>query len=125
MSPTRKKILIADDEPSIVVSLEFLMRQAGYDVRAVADGEEALREVADFRPDLILLDVMLPRRDGFDVCRTIRGDADLTRLRIVMLTAKGRQAEVARGLSLGADLYITKPFATQELVANVRRLLEK
>ena len=118
-----KKILIADDEANIVLSLEFLMRQAGYDVRSAADGEDALRQLAAFRPDLILLDVMLPLRDGFEVCQTIRDDPELKDMKVVMLTAKGREVEVAKGLALGADLYVTKPFATRELIANVRRLL--
>lgn len=118
-----KKILIADDEANIVISLEFLMQHAGYDVRSVADGEAALNQLAAFKPDLILLDVMLPLVDGFDVCRRIREDPGLRTTRIVMLTAKGREAEVAKGLALGADLYITKPFATRELLASVRQLL--
>ena len=119
------RILIADDEANIVLSLEFLMRHAGYEVRSAADGEAALREVASFRPDLVLLDVMLPLRDGFEVCRRIREDPDLGHIKIVMLTAKGREVEVAKGLALGADLYITKPFATRELLADVERLLRK
>jgi DNA-binding response OmpR family regulator len=118
-----KKILIADDEPNIVISLEFLMRHAGYDVRSAADGDSALRELREFRPDLILLDIMLPLRDGFEVCQTIREDSALTHVKVVMLTAKGREVEVAKGLALGADLYITKPFATRELLASVQRLL--
>ncbi len=118
-----KKVLIADDEANIVVSLDFLMGHAGYTVRSVFDGEAALRELASFRPDLILLDVMLPLRDGFEVCQKIRDDPALRAIKVVMLTAKGREVEVAKGLALGADLYITKPFATRELLASVRRLL--
>ena len=117
------RVLIADDEANIVLSLEFLMRHAGYEVRSAADGEAALREVASFRPDLVLLDVMLPLRDGFEVCQRIREDPALNGTKIVMLTAKGREVEVAKGLALGADLYITKPFATRELLASVERLL--
>jgi DNA-binding response OmpR family regulator len=118
-----RKILIADDEPNIVLSLGFLMRQAGYEVRSAADGEDALKQLTAFKPDLILLDVMLPLRDGFDVCRTIRDDSELRKTKVVMLTAKGRDVEVAKGLAAGADLYITKPFATRELLASVARLL--
>jgi DNA-binding response OmpR family regulator len=118
-----KKVLIADDEENIVVSLDFLMRHAGYEVRSAADGEDALRQLTAFRPDLVLLDVMLPVRDGFDVCREIRSDPVLRGTKIVMLTAMGREIEVAKGLSLGADLYVTKPFATRELVARIRELL--
>ena len=120
---TTGRILIADDEANIVLSLEFLMRHAGYEVRTAADGETALRELKSFRPDLILLDVMLPLRDGFEVCQCIREDPDLAHVKIVMLTAKGREVEIAKGLALGADLYITKPFATRELLASVERLL--
>jgi DNA-binding response OmpR family regulator len=122
---TPKKILIADDEPNIVVSLEFLMKRSGYQVKAAGDGEEALRLLEDFRPDLILLDVMLPLRDGFEVCQKIRNNPDWKNLKIVMLTAKGREVEIAKGLALGADAYITKPFATKDLLANVQRLLEE
>ena len=118
-----KKILIADDEANIVLSLEFLMRKAGYEVRSASDGDDALRQLAAFKPDLILLDIMLPLRDGFEVCQTIREDPELRGTKVVMLTAKGREVEVAKGLALGADLYITKPFATRDLIANVRQLL--
>ena len=117
------RVLIADDEANIVLSLEFLMRHAGYEVRSAADGEAALRELESFRPDVILLDVMLPLRDGFDVCQRIREHPELKHVKIVMLTAKGRDVEVAKGLALGADLYVTKPFATRELLASVERLL--
>ena len=119
-----KKILIAEDEPSIVVSLEFLMQQSGYEHRAVGNGEDALRVAHEFRPDLMLLDVMLPLVDGFQVCQSIRESPEHPAMRIVMLTAKGRDTEVAKGLALGADAYITKPFATRELLAVVQRLLE-
>ena len=118
-----KRILIADDEPNIVISLEFLMQHAGYEVQSAADGAEALRDLDRFRPDLILLDIMLPLHDGFEVCQRIREDPALKHVKIVMLTAKGREVEITKGLALGADLYITKPFATRELLASVRQLL--
>ena len=119
-----KRILIADDEPNIVLSLEFLMRRAGYEVEKVSDGEAALESVRRAPPDLILLDVMMPRRDGFEVCQEIRRDPALAGVRIAMLTAKGREVEREKGLALGADTYITKPFATQEVIDTVRSLLE-
>jgi DNA-binding response OmpR family regulator len=119
----RKRILIADDEPNIVVSLEFLMQHKGYEVRAAADGEETLRQLQEFKPDLVLLDIMLPLRNGFEVCQRIRENPEWRHTRIVMLTAKGREVEVTKGLALGADVYITKPFATRELLASVQRLL--
>ncbi|PZP65070.1 MAG: two-component system response regulator [Azospira oryzae] len=118
-----KRILIADDEPNIVVSLEFLMERQGYQIRVANDGEEVLRAVHEFRPDLILLDVMLPGKSGFEVCQRLREDPAWQKLKVVMLTAKGRDTEVAKGLALGADAYITKPFSTKELIAQVKRLL--
>jgi DNA-binding response OmpR family regulator len=116
------KVLICDDEPNIVVALEFLMRQHGYETRVAGDGEQALREVASFAPDVILLDVMLPGRDGFDVCQTLRAAGNP--VKIVMLTAKGRESEIAKGLALGADSYVTKPFSTRDLVERVAELLD-
>lgn len=116
------KVLIVDDEPNIVTSLEFLMRKAGHSTAVARDGEAALAEVERFRPDLLLLDVNLPVRDGFEVCQALRA-AGWDDLRIVMLTAKGRPAEVTKGLEVGADAYVTKPFATRELVERVAELL--
>ena len=117
------KVLIVDDEPNIVTSLEFLMRRRGYETRVAADGDLALEEAERFQPDIVLLDVMLPRRDGFEVCQQLRatGRSDL---KIVMLTAKGRETEIAKGMAMGADAYVTKPFSTRELVDQVARLLE-
>jgi DNA-binding response OmpR family regulator len=117
------KVLIVDDEPNIVLSLEFLMQQQGYETRVAHDGDEALAEVERFRPDLVLLDVMLPRRDGFEVCQRLRADG-WSDLKILMLTAKGRDVEIEKGLALGADGYVTKPFSTAELVARVADMLE-
>jgi DNA-binding response OmpR family regulator len=118
------KVLIVDDEPNIVLSLEFLMKQQGYETRVARDGDEALAEVERFRPDLVLLDVMLPRRDGFEVCERLRADG-WSQLRILMLTAKGRDVEIEKGLALGADGYVTKPFSTAELVARVADMLPR
>jgi DNA-binding response OmpR family regulator len=117
------RVLIADDEPNIVISLEFLMKQRGYETRVARDGDEALAEVESFRPDLVLLDVMLPRRNGFEVCQKLRADG-WTDLKIVMLTAKGRDIEIEKGLALGADAYVTKPFSTGELVERVAGMIE-
>jgi len=118
-----KKILIADDEPNIVISIEFLMQNSGYQVATAVNGDEALRQIAEFRPDLILLDIMLPQKNGFEVCQKIRENPAWNGLKVVMLTAKGRESEVTKGLALGADAYITKPFATKDLLAQVQRLL--
>jgi len=119
------KVLIADDEPNIVLSLEFLLQHSGYVVQTAADGDEALRRIAEFHPDLILLDIMLPRKNGFEVCEAIRRNPLWNDLKVVILTAKGRESEVSKGYALGADAYITKPFATRDLIANVQRLLNK
>lgn len=120
----RKKILIAEDEASILVSLEFLMRNAGYEVLSATRGDEVLPGIRDFAPDLIILDVMLPRRNGFELCRDIRANADWSNIKIVILSAKGREVEMQRGLDAGADAYLTKPFATSELRERVRQLID-
>ena len=118
-----KKILIVDDEPNIVISLEFLMKKEGFQVAVAGDGEEALAKVASFAPDLLLLDVMMPKKSGFEVCEALRTDSANSALKIVMLTAKGRETEVAKGLAIGADAYVTKPFSTKDLVVRVKELL--
>ncbi len=118
-----KKVLIADDEPNIVISLEFLLRREGFEVLVAVDGEEALAKARAERPDLVLLDVMMPKMNGFDVCQALRSDPELASMRVLMLTAKGRETEVSKGLGLGADAYMTKPFSTKDLVAQVRVLL--
>ena len=120
----KKKVLIAEDEDSILVSLEFLMRNDGYEVRVVTRGDEVLPYVRDFLPDLVLLDVMLPGRNGFELCTDIRANTEWTMMKIIMISAKGRGVEVQRGLDAGADAYVTKPFATSELREHVRRLIE-
>ena len=117
-------ILVADDEPNIVLSLEFLLKQAGFRVRTVLDGEAALAAIAQEPPDLVLLDVMIPGRDGYAVCQEIRSNPAWRGMRIIMLTAKGGDIQREKGLSLGADEYVTKPFSTRELVERVRRLLD-
>ncbi|MCC6474723.1 MAG: response regulator [Burkholderiales bacterium] len=118
-----RRILIAEDEPNIVTSLEFLMRKCEYEVCVARDGEEALEQIEAFRPHLVLLDVMLPRKSVFEVCRRVREDPRCEAIRIVMLSARGRDKEIAKGLALGADAYVTKPFSTRDLVAKVRELL--
>lgn len=118
-----KKILIVDDEPNIVISLEFLMKKEGFDVAVASDGEEALAKVASFDPDLILLDVMMPKKSGFEVCESLRSNPKHGGLLIVMLTAKGRDTEVAKGMAIGADAYVTKPFSTKELLVKVKDML--
>ncbi len=118
-----KRVLIADDEPNIVTSLEFLMEQAGYETKVAANGSEALDAARSFRPDVVLLDVMLPLKSGYEVCQQLKSDPATRDIRIVMVSAKGRDIEVAKALELGADAYVTKPFSTRELVAKVREIL--
>ncbi|MCX8146135.1 MAG: response regulator [Azovibrio sp.] len=117
------KILIVDDEPNIVLSLEFLMKREGFQVAVAADGEAALEQVRAFDPDLVLLDVMMPKKSGYEVCEILRADPARSAMKIVMLTAKGRDMEVAKGLGLGADAYVTKPFSNKALLAEIKQLL--
>lgn len=118
-----QKILVADDEPNIVISLEYLMKREGYTVLVARDGQEALDAIARDRPDLVLLDVMMPKKSGFEVCQAVRASEELQATKILMLTAKGRDTDVAKGLALGADAYMTKPFSTRELVQKVAEML--
>lgn len=117
------KILIADDEPNIVISLEYLLRREAYEVTVARDGLEAIAAIRRERPQLVLLDVMMPGKTGFEVCQEVRADEQLKDTLILMLTARGRETDVAKGLALGADGYMTKPFSTKELVQRVRELL--
>jgi len=118
-----RHVLVVDDEDSITLSLRHLMKREGYQVSVARDGEEALAAVAADPPDLMLLDVMIPKRDGYDVCQTIRANPAWADVRIVMVSARGRDIEVEKGLALGADAYVTKPFSTRELAQMVRDLI--
>ena len=118
------RILIADDEPNIVISLEYLMQREGYAVSVARDGEAALAAIVRERPALVLLDVMMPKLSGTEVCQQVRANDALKDTRILMLSAKGRETDVAKGLGSGADAYMTKPFSTRELVQKVREMLE-
>ncbi|MGI9287251.1 MAG: response regulator transcription factor [Pseudomonadales bacterium] len=120
-----KKVLLVDDEPNILLSLEFLMQRAGYQVDTAADGDAALQSIAAAPPDLVLLDVNMPKRDGFDVCQTLRANPDWAAVRVIMLTAKGRDVEREKGIALGADDYITKPFSTQDVIDKVKAILDE
>ena len=117
------RILIADDEPNILISLEYLMKRQGYEVLVARDGQEALDQLRAARPRLVLLDVMMPRKSGFEVCAELRADEAIRDTLVLMLTAKGRDTDVAKGLGVGADAYMTKPFSTKELVQKVAELL--
>ena len=122
MSP---KILVADDEPNIVISLEYLLKREGYNVVIARDGQEAVDAIVREQPDLVLLDVMMPKKTGFEVCQEVRSHEAVHATKILMLTAKGRDTDVAKGTALGADGYMTKPFATRELVQKVAEMLGK
>jgi len=119
-----QRVLVVEDEPHILDSLSFLMKQAGFDVRLARDGDAALRMIESATPDLVLLDIMLPRRDGFEVCRAIRANPQWKDVRIVMLTAKGREPDRHKGMQLGADEYITKPFSNRGIVERVQEILD-
>ena len=118
-----KTILIVDDENSIVEALEFLLEQNGYETISVFDGEGALEFISKFKPDLILLDIMLPGIDGYEVCEIVRLNPKWRQIKIIFLTAKGSEEDIAKGLVLGADDYITKPFSNTELVRKVNQLI--
>ena len=119
------RVLVVDDEPNIVLSLKFLITQECYEVRTASSGEEALQALAEQVPDLILLDVMMPKPDGYEVCQKIRATPEWKDIPVIMLTAKSRDIEKEKGFAMGADDYITKPFATKELVARVQTLLKE
>lgn len=118
-----KKVLIADDEANIVISLEFLMKREGHAVSIARDGPTALAAIRSTKPDLVLLDVMMPGLSGFEVCQAVRADESLASVKILMLSAKGRDTDIAKGQAMGADAYMTKPFSTKELAGKVRELL--
>ena len=119
-----KEILILDDEPDIVVPVQFLMEQQGHHVVTANSGEDALDLIYQYKPDLMLLDIMLPGIDGYEVYEIVRLNPDYQDVKIVFLTARGREVEIAKGMALGADAYITKPFSNAALVAKVKELLE-
>jgi two-component system, OmpR family, alkaline phosphatase synthesis response regulator PhoP len=116
-------VLVVDDEPNIALSLEYLREGQGFDVRVARDGDAALEALSDRLPDVMLLDVMLPKRDGYEICQTVRANPDWKGVRIIMLTARGRAIEQEKGLALGADDYITKPFSTREVIERVRQYM--
>ncbi|GHB31002.1 response regulator transcription factor [Mongoliitalea lutea] len=114
-------ILIVDDEPNILLSLEFLFKKEGYKVFIARDGEEALGIIEDKVPALIILDIMMPKVDGYEVCKHVK--SEYPNMKVIFLTAKSKQQDVQKGLNLGADMYLTKPFSTKDLVTKVKTLL--
>lgn len=121
----KRRVLIVEDEPNIVLSLEFLLQREGYDTAVAVDGEEGLALVRRWHPDVVLLDVMMPKRNGYEVCRAIKGDAELTSLPVIIVSAKGQEVEVLKGLELGASAYITKPFGNAEILEAIRAVLAR
>jgi CheY-like chemotaxis protein len=119
----KPRVLIVDDEPHIVLSLEFLLERAGYETVTAADGDQALAMVRQARPDVVLVDIMMPRRNGYEVCAAIKADPETRAIPVVMLTAKGQQVEVLKGLELGASAYVTKPFGNAEVLEAIRAVL--
>lgn len=120
----KKKILAVDDEPNILMSIEFILEMEGYEVHTARDGDEALEVAERVRPDLILLDVNMPRKDGYEMCRILREREDLAGTKVIMLTAKGQTLERKKGLEVGADDYVTKPFSAADLLEKMRAMLE-
>ena len=117
------RIVIADDEPNLVIPIEYMLKREGFEVTVARDGQEALEAIARVHPQLVLLDVMMPRKSGFDVCQVVRADEANRDIRILLLTARGRDNDVAKGLALGADAYVIKPFSPKELLRTVHELL--
>jgi DNA-binding response OmpR family regulator len=120
-----KEILIVDDELGIVVPIQFLMEQQGYHVMIAQRGDEALDLIYKYKPDLVLLDIMLPGIDGFKICEIVRLNPNYRDMKIIFLSIKDREVDIAKGLALGADAYITKPFSNDELVEKIKVLLEQ
>lgn len=121
----KRRVLIIEDEPSIILSLEFLLQREGYETAAAMDGEEGLGLVGRWRPDVVLLDVMMPKRNGYEICRAIKADPDLTSIPVIIVSAKGQEVEVLKGLELGAAAYITKPFGNVEVLEAIRAVLPR
>lgn len=119
----KKKILAVDDEPNILMSIEFILEMEGYEVHTARDGDEALELAELIRPDLILLDINMPCKDGYEVCRILRKSENMAETKVVMLTAKGQSLEKKKGLEVGADAYVTKPFGTEDLLEKIRSLI--
>ena len=119
-----KNILLVEDEDNIALALEFLIKGMGYQARRVADGQAAVDALNDVPPDVVVLDVMLPKRSGYEVCQIIRDEPALKDTKILMMTASGGEIERRKGMALGADAFLTKPFANAELREKIRSLLQ-
>jgi DNA-binding response OmpR family regulator len=120
----KKKVLAVDDEPNILMSIEFILEMEGYEVYTAHDGEEALEVARRVRPDVILLDINMPRKDGYEVCRLLREEKDMAGTKVIMLTAKGQTLEKKKGLEVGADEYVTKPFSAEDLLQKIQACIK-
>ena len=120
---SKKIILAVDDEPNILMSIEFILDMEGYEVHTACDGDDALEAADRVRPDLILLDINMPRKDGYEVCRILRQRKSMADTKVIMLTAKGQALEKKKGLEVGADEYVTKPFSADELLGAIQTCL--
>ena len=118
-----RKILVVDDNPTIIRALTFTLKKEGYNVSSVTNGEEALEEIKKSKPALIFLDIMMPKKNGYEVCQEIKSDPELKDIHVLMLTAKGQQRDRNKGLEVGVDEYMTKPFSPSKVVARVRDIL--
>jgi len=118
-----KKILIVDDEVNILMSLEYLLRRKGYEVYIARNGNEAMKLADENHPDLVLLDIMMPDVDGYEVCRYLKGTPELADPKVIFLSAKSKKSDIDKGYEVGADLYLLKPFSTRELVSKIKELL--
>jgi len=121
----KKKILIVEDEESLLKLESILLTSKGYDVRGASNGQEALDAIAEEKPDLVLLDIMLPEIDGFEVCQRVKDDPETRDIPVIMLTAKKSREDMARGEKVGADWYITKPFKSVMVIETIQRFLTK
>lgn len=119
-----KKILVVDDDPYILMSLEFLMKKNGYQVIIARNGTEALEAINTVKPNLILLDIMMPDVDGYSICKHVKSKKELKDIHVVFLSAKTKETDVQKGLDLGASMYITKPFSTRDLMKKVNELMQ-
>lgn len=117
-------VVIVEDEPHIVLSLEILLQRAGYETVTAADGDESLALIRRLHPDVVVLDIMLPKRNGYEVCQALKSDPDLRSIPVIMLSAKGQEVEILKGLELGASAYIAKPFGNAEILEAIRAALE-
>jgi len=118
-----KRVLVVDDEPHVVKTLTFVLKKEGYEVSTAENGEEAINQVHESKPDLMFLDVMMPRKNGYEVCQELKNDSNLKSIYIIMLSAKGQETDKEKALNLGADEFMTKPFSPAGVVTRIRELL--